>query len=62
MSENYAVLTDTNKMVVDSFIDFLYAKQEAHEQELLSLLQEYEDGKTVGGFHSVDELMEDLYA
>ena len=62
MSDNYAVLTDRNKAVVDSFIDFLAARQERHEKELLDVVQECENGDYVGPFHSIEELMAELYA
>ena len=62
MSGNYAILTDRNKAVADSFIDFLAARQEMHEKELLDAVQECEKGDFVGPFHSVEELMADLDA
>ena len=62
MSGNYAILTDRNKEAVDSFIDFLVARQERHEKELLEVVQECESGDYVGPFHSVEELMAELYA
>lgn len=62
MSGNYAILTDENKAVVDKFIDFLAARQKIREQELLELIDECERGDAVGPFHSVEELMADLYA
>ena len=62
MSGNYAILTDRNKATADSFIDFLAARQEKHEKELLDTVQECEKGNYVGPFHSVEELMADLYA
>ncbi len=62
MSGNYAILTDRNKATADSFIDFLAARQEKHEKELLDTVQECENGDYVGPFHSVEELMADLNA
>ena len=46
MSDNYAILTDRNKAIADSFIDFLAARQEKHEKELLDAIQECEKGIT----------------
>lgn len=44
------------------FIDFLAAKQEKREMDILDALKEYEEGRAVGPFHSVSDLMADLYA
>ncbi|MCR4908482.1 MAG: hypothetical protein K5985_06580 [Lachnospiraceae bacterium] len=62
MGENYAILTDENKLVVNEFIDFLVAKQERREQVILDSIKEYEDGLAAGPFNSVEELMADLNA
>ena len=65
MSDNYDILTDANKMIVDSFIDFLAYKQsiqDEREHSVLDSISEYENGQAAGPFSSVDELMADLYA
>lgn len=62
MSSNYAILTDENKEIADTFIDFLAFKQEKRESAILDALKEYEDGNAAGPFDTVDELMADLYA
>ncbi len=62
MSGNYAILTDKNKEIADTFIDFLASKQEKHENEILEAIKEYEEGDAAGPYESVDELMADLYA
>ena len=62
MSGNYNILTDENKKTADAFIDFLAARQELHEKELIETIKEYENGKAKGPFFSVEELMKDLYA
>ncbi len=62
MNDNYAILTDENKKMADTFIDFLAFKQERRENEILSAIKEYEDGEAAGPFDTVDELLADLYA
>lgn len=59
---SYAILNEQNRAAADSFIEFLALRQEEHEQELLETLREYEEGRSVGPFETVDELMADLYA
>ena len=59
---NYAILTDENKIIADSFIDYLVFKQENREESILASLREYENGQAAGPFDSVEELMADLYA
>ena len=60
MNDNYAMLTDRNREIVDSFIDFLVERQKKHEKELLDAIHECENGDCIGPFNSVDELMEEL--
>ena len=60
MNDNYAMLTDRNREIVDSFIDFLVERQKKHEKELLDAVRECENGDCIGPFNSVDELMEEL--
>lgn len=62
MNGNYAILTDENKEIADTFIDFLAFKQEKRESVILDAIKEYEDGNAAGPFDTVDELMADLYA
>ncbi|MBQ9550156.1 MAG: hypothetical protein IJU87_05015 [Lachnospiraceae bacterium] len=62
MNGNYAILTDENKEMADTFIDFLAFKQEKRESVILDAIKEYEDGNAAGPFDTVDELMADLYA
>lgn len=62
MNDNYAVLTDRNREIVDSFIDFLVERQKKHEKELLDAIRECENGDCIGHFNSVEELMTDLYS
>ncbi len=62
MSDNYSVLTDENKIIADNFIDFLFFRQQSNSDETMEAIREVKEGKTVGPFHSVEELMADLYA
>ncbi len=62
MSGNYDTLSVENRISVDNFIDFLAARQEKHEKELLEAIKECESGECIGPFHSVDELMAELNA
>lgn len=62
MSSNYAILSDENKAAADSFIDFLAARQEMKEKELLDAIKECDEGKAEGPYHSVAELMAALNA
>lgn len=62
VSTNYDMLTTENKLTVDNLIDFLHARQELHEKELIDAIKECEDGKAEGPYHSVEELMAALDA
>ncbi len=62
VSPNYDMLTTENKLTVDNLIDFLHARQELHEKELIDAIKECEDGKAEGPYHSVEELMAALDA
>ena len=62
LDSKYAFLTEDNKRIVDSFIEFLIYKQERQEENILTAIKEYEDGDAAGPFASVDDLMADLYA
>ena len=62
MNSNYDALTEENKATVDNLIDFLHARQELHEKELLEAIKECEEGRAEGPYHSVKELMAALDA
>lgn len=62
MSDNYSVLTEENKIIADNFIDFLFFRQKSNSDETMEAMREVEEGRAVGPFHSVEELMADLYA
>lgn len=62
MSENYAILTDAHKIMVDSYIDFLADKQDRFEKNILDAIEEYESGKAIGPFSTIESLMAALNA
>ena len=62
VNSNYDALTEENKATVDNLIDFLHARQELHEKELLEAIKECEEGRAEGPYHSVKELMAALDA
>ena len=59
---NYEMLTAENKITVDNLVDFLHARQEKHERELLDAIKECEEGRAEGPYRSVEELMAALDA
>ena len=57
MNANYNALTVDNRVLVDEFIDFLFARQEQNKKETLEAMKEYEEGKSIGPFNSVKDFM-----